>query len=727
MKQSKLLILETGNHIKSILFTGSLLVLITNIQITPCAILFQENFEKGDLKAAWTSQQNTNGGEISIVRAPVRSGLMAGKATISSSAAWGMRSALLAKVFSKVDSAPNPVYLQCCFYLGNNLTVAQGYTTAVVQPAKTGFGPTVQIGIKKVDNSLVLSAGKLGDGKTALTKQAWHVLTVSYTSGNGTGKLSVNIDGKKELSAAKLDLSTINEMRIGQETSCPGVSGSVFFDDVTIADQPIRPASRNLELIHAEFFGHLGMKVICILTGRTPSDRLEAAIMGNNGYSKTIFSKSAPLAGREDFILDLRSLGKGSYTLTVSMSGANNTVLCKTQEEFDKPYDGIPAVGIDENNSIRLKGTLVFPITPFGLGRNDIRPWVGKHYINSLFAKGFDGPFTLNAYREYLDSAAAAKTFGVIGPCRDDSWPLGGQSNQSFIPVLSSIQTYVTAFKSHPGVFMWTWLDESITVNHQSAGTVKNWKDLCHQIDNQHLVVNNEAGTIDTGASEYKTAEAQTFFYPNQVADVYCFDYYVIEYSYHQPSYNTTGLAQICDRYAAWNYNVIPFMSFVETCDLHGTGNPAPTPEQLRMLIWVNIIHGARGICWFHYFNETPKANFLEMARFTEQIGKLAPLVLGQPCLRQVTDNANQPGKRVDLMVRENDSAIYIFAVRVTEPDQARFPPIDVRFSIAGMVDKSAEVFEENRIVAVANGSFSDSFSPNAVHIYRVLKKILPH
>ena len=111
------------------------------------------------------------------------------------------------------------------------------------------------------------------------------------------------------------------------------------------------------------------------------------------------------------------------------------------------------------------------------------------------------------------------------------------------------------------------------------------------------------------------------------------------------------------------------------------------------------------------------------MAKFVDKITRLTQVVLGPETPVHVTEDANTRGKRVDIMVRERGGVIYVFAVRVTEPETEYdevFEPesLSVTFSIGAVNDAEAQVFDEDRTVPVRAGTFTDTFERNAVHIY---------
>ena len=93
---------------------------------------------------------------------------------------------------------------------------------------------------------------------------------------------------------------------------------------------------------------------------------------------------------------------------------------------------------------------------------------------------------------------------------------------------------------------------------------------------------------------------------------------------------NKERMCLAMDRMVEWNADAAMFMACVETCDIKKANTPAPTADEVYFLAWANIIHGAKGISWFHYFRPTPEENFKKMKFFKEQVVRLTPAVLGQ-------------------------------------------------------------------------------------------------
>ncbi len=123
------------------------------------------------------------------------------------------------------------------------------------------------------------------------------------------------------------------------------------------------------------------------------------------------------------------------------------------------------------------------------------------------------------------------------------------------------------------------------------------------------------------------------------------------------------------DRMQTNNKKLVPCIPALQVCEeTEGDNTPPVTAEQVYLEAWMNVIHGAKGINWFPYFVYS-SIRWPAMKKFADQMEILAPVVLSPEPSRTASDDANIPLKRVDLMIRESGTDVYIFAARITEPD----------------------------------------------------------
>ena len=486
-----------------------------------------------------------------------------------------------------------------------------------------------------------------------------------------------------------------------------------------------------LVLHHPDFHARLGMKV-CVEVGEAaPGVSLSAVLSSAGSFRKTVAQVPGPLRPEEAITLDLRPLPSAEYTLTVRLSDGRQAV-----RTWRKPYDGIPRVGIDENNAVCVEGRPFFPVTPWGVGGSEESLETWGDFINTLNGYTFsDDEATIEGWKKALDRAGEHGIM-VIGPAYGHYWPNG--SGRRFYSRdderlkdreanLDAIADYVRQTRDHPALLMWSWLDEpelDTPSNCVTPAEVRRWTEKCHELDPQHPVYLNTGGSgfvRPDGSWLYNHIRTYTYVFgtadPSRkvlVADVLSQDYYPISNKGSSRGGTPITIENMClamDRMGAWNGGLTPLMAFVETCAIRGSAT-SPTPAELRLLCWANIIHGARGISWFHYFSPTPEENFREMARFKEQVTRLARAVLGADYGGSVACSTSGKG-RVDVMVKQAEAAVWVFAANV------RSEPATLTVELDRAI-RSVQVVDEDRSIAPAGKAFADEFEPLAVHIYRL-------
>ena len=451
----------------------------------------------------------------------------------------------------------------------------------------------------------------------------------------------------------------------------------------------------SLSLIHADFHGHTSQYLYFQVPDHITLDtgnKLEVTLNGVTETGSDHWNKKTlnSLKNQEKILLENAKLNTGHYLLKAVLYDSNNDIIDQLQERFYKPYNGIPDVGIDENNAIRIKGELYFPVTSWCLSNLDVGNWVDNFYINGLYGQGFYlQEYTVNGWATYLD-IVKSKGVRAIGPADWDGLGYNGNVNGTYHNFrlnssLAKIEKYITSLKKHDGLFGWMWCDEP-DLNYIPATVLRSWTRKSHDLDPQHLVVTTMMGMTWCDRAGWEANRrpfanpynANVFGKAVSVVDILCFDIYPYEFALPNPTdvtYQTLdGVLHVIRNDT---YNLIPVMANVETCDQALTGQIqtpwAPTPEQLTMNIWMYVVHGIKGIEWFPYFMYTPSKNFEAMAKFTKIIKDLTPVVLGPELEKTVTATVTGDPTldKVETMLRFYNNKYYLFAVRVTEIDPA--------------------------------------------------------
>ena len=575
----------------------------------------------------------------------------------------------------------------------------------------------------------------------------WHHYVLVYDG----AFVRIYFDGREQIMDGKCPLpltgtlpTSGNHLYIGVSNAA-GTPFNGVIDEVKIYNKALTKdeVSIGFELWHANFHTRIAQYIYVKIPGaitRDTANSLEMKVVGDNGYSVTLVNK-ASLQSEEKILLQNSTLPGGNYTLQATLRNAAGQVIESISERFAKPYTGIPEVGIDENNAIRVNGELFFPVTPCGLRNFDVAPWAAGRYINMLAIQGFWGmtaapDYTPAGWEEYLN-LGKSYNFKSLGPT---SWNGAENGRNADITI---IENYVDSFKGNSATFGWLWRDEPELGGDNEylpAEVLQAWTNRTHSLDSMHPVAINLVGNwLESPYPSWWWERSGYYLYLDNarrfgkrsfVADIYAMDYYPIEWAApHSRGATMDMLTRHLDALRARNYNLVPCTSWVETCDINESDGAVrsptpwhPTPAQLKMLIWINVVHGMKGINWFPWHSGTPDANYPVMTTFVDQITRLTPVVLGPEINPTVTVTA--PGARIDTMVRTYRGKTYLFAVRVSELDTSGNTigsNVTATINIQGVVGtKTATVFDENRSLQVTAGSLQDTFAPAAVHIYEI-------
>jgi hypothetical protein len=149
----------------------------------------------------------------------------------------------------------------------------------------------------------------------------------------------------------------------------------------------------------------------------------------------------------------------------------------------------------------------------------------------------------------------------------------------------------------------------------------------------------------------------------------------------------------------------------------------AVRPIHIRAEVWMAICRGATAIGYFTHIWKpaykqfgVPPENVEAMREINEQITRLAPAILSDPAKVDVGITLENQ-LRADIMAKEYDGHIYLFAVNYDSQQKGGRATIEVSGLKAGA---TIEVVDEGRTITAAAGTFADDFGPLAVHIYKI-------
>ncbi len=150
-------------------------------------------------------------------------------------------------------------------------------------------------------------------------------------------------------------------------------------------------------------------------------------------------------------------------------------------------------------------------------------------------------------------------------------------------------------------------------------------------------------------------------------------------------------------------------------------------PLEVRAEVWMALIHGAKGICYFvHEFAPTFREDGIfrhpdivdEVTDINRSLAQLAPVLNSETLSGRVTIDSPVP---IASMLKRQGSDLYLFTVSMR--NQASEP----RIFVEGVGDSTALVLDENRTVTIRDGGFVDSFPGYGVHRYKIALRSALH
>lgn len=403
------------------------------------------------------------------------------------------------------------------------------------------------------------------------------------------------------------------------------------------------------------------------------------------GGTTPVFSKeytSLDTSFSDYFNVSTLPMGYSIYKaslIRLSDSAVIHTAVQEVQKidkySFTAPAD-TSSVTIDVNKALKLNGTT--PVIPRYMYHVD-------PYDYALFRdRGFTA---VQTWGFNLDACQAAGLKGYV---------VLYHTGQVDIPF---IQEQVTKYKNHPAVFAWLINDEPDAGNLPPESLAAAY-DAIRAIDTSHPIVDNLA---------FEKAIVQGTF--NSAMDIMSHDPYPIG-----SSGKVSYVSRRTDQQVATGKSV---SSVMQAFGGYGYWT-VPTGDQLRAMTYLALNHGAKSIG--NYVNDDWSSGFFlrrdgsDMWSMYKLLNQEIETLTNVIAAADVAQNITSSSTALDIKVREYNGTRYLFAVNTTNNN------VTATFTGAGLTAKtSAEVIYEYRTKDISGGSFTDSYSPYMVHIYRLV------
>ena len=214
--------------------------------------------------------------------------------------------------------------------------------------------------------------------------------------------------------------------------------------------------------------------------------------------------------------------------------------------------------------------------------------------------------------------------------------------------------------------------------------------------------------------------------YPEYIkgADIVSFDIYPVVHTDPQIKGKLEFVARGVKRLVDWCAGSAKTVWNCIECTHISNPDAKATPAEIRAEVWMALIHGSKGIIYFvHQFQPRfIEAALLEdpetLAAVTEINAQIASLagVLNSPTIdaEVAVETTDEPFEAA-VMMKKRDGATYLFTVGMeNQGGLATFR------SSALPEHGTVEVLGEERTLPLARHSFTDSFKPYGVHLYRI-------
>jgi len=218
--------------------------------------------------------------------------------------------------------------------------------------------------------------------------------------------------------------------------------------------------------------------------------------------------------------------------------------------------------------------------------------------------------------------------------------------------------------------------------------------------------------------------------YPQYIlgSDIVSFDIYPMNCGRVETCGDAWRVALGVDRLHQYSPDGHIVWNFIETGDI-SANDIMVTPEEIRTEVWMSVIHGSTGICYFiHGKTLDPPSDFRDRAllepEHAEQLAavtainnrlrQLAP-VINSPTLEGVATVEDVVGNTpVDFIVKQYGGATYLFAAGMRDSATVKL------FTLTGLADTTIEVIDEGREMLLIDGQFPDEFDGYEAHLYKI-------
>lgn len=369
---------------------------------------------------------------------------------------------------------------------------------------------------------------------------------------------------------------------------------------------------------------------------------------------------------------------------------------------------------LDEHNRLVVEGKAFFPLGFYG-GRNteDLRRLADSPF-NCVLDYGMTAQ-DVETTREYLDEA---HRLGIkIIFCVNDVYPSATyrQKLGDWVGNDAILEGVVKTFRDHPALIAWYNNDE---LAFDKKGEIEGYYRRIKELDPNHpqLMVHYRPGSYRTFVDAYDIVGVDVYPIPKSPVTELSGR---IDLAYKE----TEGKKPIwaVPQTFAWYQHREP----EDPDDTLGRrrlpmpkewlNGRAPTYDETRAMTYLALVHRAKGILYWCFYNMTYLPDFVErwdfMKRIGEEVEALFPVLLSPEEMAISTEPANEA---IHCLLKVADGKRYLLAVNASREPQRP------SFRLPERVGQTVNVNFEDRLIPVKNGLLTDFFAPLAAHVYKL-------
>ncbi|MBO4620046.1 MAG: hypothetical protein J5654_08040 [Victivallales bacterium] len=368
-------------------------------------------------------------------------------------------------------------------------------------------------------------------------------------------------------------------------------------------------------------------------------------------------------------------------------------------------------VSLREDGAVLVNGKPFFPIGIYGVNKRDFNGNDFDNALRGLKEAGFNTAHTYlgNPYggsKEMNDFLAAAERQGIM--VFINAAATANDHTRNYANLLRQF--------SSPAILAWYIGDDTAT--YVNADDLRRWHELVRHVDPDHITV--QADWISPNPEGYSNYYPFVHSTDGIHPEIYC-----IDEGKDEETLASRLIESMEDVHRDIERNGSPVKTVWPIVQYFSAGKwyRFPTFEELRVMSYEAIIHGANGITWWYYgggYNgatHTPE-NWETIRHVATELHALSEVFLESerlPFEATITEgpqNDKLDYPSISVLAKRHDGKLYLVCANSAKAE------VEMEIPCPGMAN--ARVWFEEREVALSDGVLRDHFAPFGVHVYEL-------